>query len=92
MQSRQHQYIFEPVCASVLLRRNTSKEPLRSRHTPRIEGQVQLQPMCLRMSQVCVNHLHVTHHFSWVVREEAEISKDRLTFSDFILQTSVGKT
>ncbi|XP_034393657.1 vacuolar protein sorting-associated protein 13D isoform X3 [Cyclopterus lumpus] len=52
MQSREHQYIFEPVCASVLLRRNTSKEPLRSRHTPRIEGQVQLQPMSLRLSQV----------------------------------------
>lgn len=52
MQSRQHQYIFEPVCASVLLRRNTSKEPLRSRNSPRIEGQVQLQPMSLRLSQV----------------------------------------
>lgn len=54
MQSRGHQYIFEPVCASVLLRRNTSKEPLRSRNTPRIEGQVQLEPMSLRLSQVCV--------------------------------------
>uniref|UniRef100_A0A672ZCY6 Vacuolar protein sorting 13 homolog D n=1 Tax=Sphaeramia orbicularis TaxID=375764 RepID=A0A672ZCY6_9TELE len=52
MQSREHQYIFEPVCASVLLRRNTSKEPLRSRQTPRIEGQVQLEPMSLRLSQV----------------------------------------
>ncbi|XP_047441039.1 vacuolar protein sorting-associated protein 13D isoform X3 [Mugil cephalus] len=52
MQSREHQYIFEPVCASVLLRRNTSKEPLRSRHTPRIEGQVQLEPMSLSISQV----------------------------------------
>ncbi|XP_028308916.1 vacuolar protein sorting-associated protein 13D isoform X3 [Gouania willdenowi] len=52
MQSREHQYIFEPVCASVLLRRNTSKEPLRSRHTPRIEGQVQLEPMALRLSQI----------------------------------------
>ncbi|XP_041858896.1 vacuolar protein sorting-associated protein 13D isoform X3 [Melanotaenia boesemani] len=52
MQSREHQYIFEPVCASVLLRRNTSKEPLRSRHSPRIEGQVQLEPMSLRLSQV----------------------------------------
>ncbi|XP_017292232.1 vacuolar protein sorting-associated protein 13D isoform X2 [Kryptolebias marmoratus] len=52
MQSREHQYIFEPVCASVLLKRNTSKEPLRSRHTPRIEGQVQLEPMSLRLSQV----------------------------------------
>ncbi|KAM6924954.1 intermembrane lipid transfer protein VPS13D [Xenentodon cancila] len=52
MQSREHQYIFEPVCASVLLRRNTSKEPLRSRNSPRIEGQVQLQPLSLRLSQV----------------------------------------
>lgn len=52
MQSREHQYVFEPVCASVLLRRNASKEPLRSRHTPRIEGQVQLEPMSLRLSQV----------------------------------------
>ncbi|XP_030278179.1 vacuolar protein sorting-associated protein 13D isoform X1 [Sparus aurata] len=52
MQSREHQYIFEPVCASVLLRRNASKEPLRSRNTPRIEGQVQLEPMSLRLSQV----------------------------------------
>uniref|UniRef100_A0A665WW62 Vacuolar protein sorting 13 homolog D n=1 Tax=Echeneis naucrates TaxID=173247 RepID=A0A665WW62_ECHNA len=52
MQSREHQYIFEPVCASVLLRRNASKEPLRSRSTPRIEGQVQLEPMSLRLSQV----------------------------------------
>ncbi|XP_029011059.1 intermembrane lipid transfer protein VPS13D isoform X2 [Betta splendens] len=52
MQSRVHQYIFEPVCASVLLRRNASKEPLRSRHAPRIEGQVQLEPLSLRLSQV----------------------------------------
>ncbi|XP_026223935.1 vacuolar protein sorting-associated protein 13D isoform X3 [Anabas testudineus] len=52
MQSREHQYIFEPVYASVLLRRNASKEPLRSRHMPRIEGQVQLEPMSLRLSQV----------------------------------------
>ncbi|MCJ8741597.1 hypothetical protein PDJAM_G00072560 [Pangasius djambal] len=52
MQSREHQYIFEPVCASVLLRRNASKDPLRSRHTPRIEGQVQLEPLSLHLSQV----------------------------------------
>nr|XP_046254049.1 vacuolar protein sorting-associated protein 13D isoform X1 [Scatophagus argus]XP_046254050.1 vacuolar protein sorting-associated protein 13D isoform X1 [Scatophagus argus]XP_046254051.1 vacuolar protein sorting-associated protein 13D isoform X1 [Scatophagus argus] len=52
MQSREHQYIFEPVRASVLLRRNASKEPLRSRNTPRIEGQVQLEPMSLRLSQI----------------------------------------
>ncbi|XP_034027547.1 LOW QUALITY PROTEIN: vacuolar protein sorting-associated protein 13D [Thalassophryne amazonica] len=47
-----HQYIFEPVSASLSLRRNTSKEPLRSRHTPRIECQVQLDPMSFRLSQV----------------------------------------
>ncbi|XP_056588171.1 intermembrane lipid transfer protein VPS13D [Triplophysa dalaica] len=52
MQSREHQYIFEPVCASVLVRRNGSKEPLRSRQTPRIEGQVQLEPLSLHLSQV----------------------------------------
>lgn len=52
MQSREHQYLFEPVWASVLLRRNTSKEPLRSRHTPRIEGLIQLEPMSLRLTQV----------------------------------------
>nr|XP_015192573.1 PREDICTED: vacuolar protein sorting-associated protein 13D isoform X1 [Lepisosteus oculatus] len=52
MQSREHQYVFEPVCASALLRRNASKEPLRSRHNPRIEGQVQLEPLSLRLSQV----------------------------------------
>ncbi|KAK6303561.1 hypothetical protein J4Q44_G00260150 [Coregonus suidteri] len=38
MQSREHQYIFEPVCASVLLRRNASKEPLRSRNAPPHRG------------------------------------------------------
>lgn len=52
MQSREHQYIFEPVCASVLVRRNGSKEALRSRQTPRIEGQVQLEPLSLHLSQV----------------------------------------
>lgn len=54
MQSHEHQYIFEPVCASVLLRRNTSKEPLRPRNSPRIESQVQLEPTSLRMSQVWI--------------------------------------
>uniref|UniRef100_A0A8C2JST0 Vacuolar protein sorting 13 homolog D n=1 Tax=Cyprinus carpio TaxID=7962 RepID=A0A8C2JST0_CYPCA len=51
-QSREHQYIFEPVCASVLVRRNASKESLRSSNTPRIEGKVQLEPLSLRLSQV----------------------------------------
>ncbi|XP_037336994.2 intermembrane lipid transfer protein VPS13D isoform X1 [Pungitius pungitius] len=71
MQSREHQYIFEPVCASVLLRRNTSKEPLRSRHTPRIEGHVQLQPMCLRMSQV--QYQQIMAFLKEVVRREREM-------------------
>ncbi|XP_077367984.1 intermembrane lipid transfer protein VPS13D isoform X2 [Festucalex cinctus] len=52
MKTWEHQYIFEPVCASVLLRRNASKEPLRFRHTPRIQGHVQLETMALRLSQV----------------------------------------
>ncbi|XP_041130652.1 vacuolar protein sorting-associated protein 13D-like isoform X3 [Polyodon spathula] len=52
MQSREHQYILEPVCASALLRRNISKEPLRARSTPRIEGQVQLESISLKLSQV----------------------------------------
>ncbi|XP_029973693.1 vacuolar protein sorting-associated protein 13D, partial [Salarias fasciatus] len=52
MQSREHHYIFEPVCASALLRRNASKEPLRSRQTPRIHSQVHLEPLSLRLSQV----------------------------------------
>ncbi|KTF87777.1 hypothetical protein cypCar_00034814, partial [Cyprinus carpio] len=51
-QSHEHQYIFEPVCASVLVRRNASKESLRSSNTPRIEGKVQLEPLSLRLSQV----------------------------------------
>ncbi|MGH0118333.1 UNVERIFIED_CONTAM: hypothetical protein FKN15_048569 [Acipenser sinensis] len=52
MQSREHQYILEPVCASALLRRHISKEPLRSRSSPRIEGQVQLESISLKLSQV----------------------------------------
>ncbi|XP_049609013.1 intermembrane lipid transfer protein VPS13D isoform X3 [Syngnathus scovelli] len=52
MKTWEHQYIFEPVCASVLLRRNASKEPLRFRHTPRIQGHVQLETMFLHLSQV----------------------------------------
>lgn len=60
MQSHEHQYIFEPVCASVLLRRNTSKEPLRPRNSPRIESQVQLEPTSLRMSQVWIANVPAT--------------------------------
>ncbi|CAK6974430.1 intermembrane lipid transfer protein VPS13D isoform X2 [Scomber scombrus] len=71
MQSREHQYIFEPVCASVLLRRNASKEPLRSRHTPRIEGQVQLEPMSLRLSQV--QYEQITAFLKELDRREREM-------------------
>lgn len=52
MDSRGHHYILEPVCASALLKRNCSKEPLRSRHTPRIECDIQLETIPLKLSQV----------------------------------------
>ncbi|KAM6977932.1 LOW QUALITY PROTEIN: intermembrane lipid transfer protein VPS13D [Aplochiton taeniatus] len=71
MQSREHQYIFEPVCASVLLRRNASKEPLRSRYTPRIEGQVQLEPMSLRLSQI--QYQQIMTFFKELYRREREM-------------------
>lgn len=71
MQSREHQYIFEPVCASVLLRRNASKEPLRSRNTPRIEGQVQLEPLSLHLSQV----IRDTHFETCVFLERLLLKK-----------------
>ncbi|KAJ8016357.1 hypothetical protein DPEC_G00006370 [Dallia pectoralis] len=71
MQSRDHQYIFEPVCASVLLRRNASKEPLRSRNIPRIEGQVQLEPLSLRLSQV--QYQQIMAFFKELDRREREM-------------------
>ncbi|XP_051961416.1 intermembrane lipid transfer protein VPS13D-like [Xyrauchen texanus] len=71
MQSREHQYIFEPVCASVLVRRNASKEPLRSRQTPRIEGQVQLEPLSLRLSQV--QYQQIIAFLKELVRQEMEM-------------------
>ncbi|KAF6112219.1 vacuolar protein sorting 13-like protein D [Phyllostomus discolor] len=52
MDSRGHRYILEPVCASALLKRNCSKEPLRSRHTPRIECDIQLETIPLKLSQL----------------------------------------
>lgn len=52
MESRGHHYILEPVCASALLKRNCSKEPLRTRHTPRIECDIQLETIPLRLSQL----------------------------------------
>ncbi|XP_004678577.1 PREDICTED: vacuolar protein sorting-associated protein 13D isoform X2 [Condylura cristata] len=52
MESRDHHYILEPVCASALLTRNCSKEPLRSRHSPRIECDIQLETIPLKLSQL----------------------------------------
>lgn len=52
MESRDHHYILEPVCASALLKRNCSKEPLRSRHSPRIECDIHLETIPLKLSQV----------------------------------------
>ncbi|XP_046516082.1 intermembrane lipid transfer protein VPS13D isoform X2 [Equus quagga] len=52
MESRDHHYILEPVCASALLKRNCSKEPLRSRHTPRMECDIQLETIPLKLSQL----------------------------------------
>lgn len=54
MESRDHHYILEPVCASALLKRNCSKEPLRSRHSPRVECDIQLETIPLKLSQVLV--------------------------------------
>nr|XP_033778552.1 vacuolar protein sorting-associated protein 13D isoform X3 [Geotrypetes seraphini] len=52
MESLAHQYILEPVCTSALLKRNCSKEPLRSRHAPRIECDIHLETIPLKLSQV----------------------------------------
>ncbi|XP_029434245.1 vacuolar protein sorting-associated protein 13D isoform X2 [Rhinatrema bivittatum] len=52
MESHAHQYILEPVCTSALLKRNCFKEPLRSRHTPRIECDIHLETIPLKLSQV----------------------------------------
>ncbi|XP_047579572.1 intermembrane lipid transfer protein VPS13D isoform X3 [Lutra lutra] len=52
MESRAHHYILEPVCASALLKRNCSKEPLRSRHSPRIECDIHLETIPLKLSQL----------------------------------------
>ncbi|XP_077106391.1 intermembrane lipid transfer protein VPS13D isoform X2 [Ranitomeya variabilis] len=51
MESREHQYILEPVCTSALLKRNCSKEPLRSRQQPRIECDICLKTIPLTLSQ-----------------------------------------
>ncbi|XP_046280637.1 intermembrane lipid transfer protein VPS13D isoform X2 [Marmota monax] len=52
MESHSHHYVLEPVCASALLKRNCSKEPLRSRHSPRIECDIQLETIPLKLSQL----------------------------------------
>ncbi|XP_069775082.1 intermembrane lipid transfer protein VPS13D isoform X2 [Narcine bancroftii] len=52
LENRGHKYILEPVCASALLKRNGAKEPLRSRNTPRIECDVKLKTIPLKLSQV----------------------------------------
>uniref|UniRef100_A0ACB8EE41 Vacuolar protein sorting-associated protein 13D n=1 Tax=Sphaerodactylus townsendi TaxID=933632 RepID=A0ACB8EE41_9SAUR len=51
MESREHNYILEPVCTSALLKRNYSKEPLRSRHSPRLEFDIQMETIPLKLSQ-----------------------------------------
>ncbi|KAM9299302.1 intermembrane lipid transfer protein VPS13D [Gastrophryne carolinensis] len=51
MESRDHQYILEPVCTSALLKRNCSKEPLRTRQQPRIECDICLKTILLTLSQ-----------------------------------------
>ncbi|KYO48963.1 vacuolar protein sorting-associated protein 13D isoform C [Alligator mississippiensis] len=52
MESRDHNYIMEPVCTSALLKRNCSKEPLRSRQTPRLECDIQFETIPLKLSQM----------------------------------------
>uniref|UniRef100_A0A670ZLE6 Vacuolar protein sorting 13 homolog D n=1 Tax=Pseudonaja textilis TaxID=8673 RepID=A0A670ZLE6_PSETE len=52
MARRDHNYIMEPVCTSALLKRNCSKEPLRSRNMPRLEFDIQLETIPLKLSQM----------------------------------------
>ncbi|XP_070615164.1 intermembrane lipid transfer protein VPS13D isoform X2 [Erythrolamprus reginae] len=52
MERRDHNYIVEPVCTSALLKRNCSKEPLRSRNMPRLEFDIQLETIPLKLSQM----------------------------------------
>ncbi|XP_030661823.1 vacuolar protein sorting-associated protein 13D isoform X1 [Nomascus leucogenys] len=52
MESRSHHYVLEPVFASALLKRNCSKKPLRSRHSPRIDCDIQLETIPLKLSQL----------------------------------------
>ncbi|XP_025027200.1 vacuolar protein sorting-associated protein 13D isoform X1 [Python bivittatus] len=52
MESRDHNYIMEPVCTSALLKSNRSKKPLRSRNMPRLEFDIQLETIPLKLSQM----------------------------------------
>lgn len=62
MESRDHNYIMEPVCTSALLKRNCSKEPLRSRQTPRLECDIQFETIPLKLSQVKRGRVTSTDH------------------------------
>ncbi|XP_059807841.1 intermembrane lipid transfer protein VPS13D [Hypanus sabinus] len=52
LENRDHKYILEPVCASALLKRNGTKEALRSRSTPRVQCDVKLKTIPLKLSQM----------------------------------------
>ncbi|XP_007940863.1 vacuolar protein sorting-associated protein 13D [Orycteropus afer afer] len=71
MVSRNHHYILEPVCASALLKRNCSKEPLRSRHTPRIECDIQLEIIPLKLSQL--QYRQIMEFLKEVERKERQV-------------------
>ncbi|VFV29446.1 vacuolar protein sorting-associated [Lynx pardinus] len=71
MESRDHHYILEPVCASALLKRNCSKEPLRSRHTPRIECDIHLETIPLKLSQL--QHRQIMEFLKELERKERQV-------------------
>ncbi|XP_026916178.2 intermembrane lipid transfer protein VPS13D isoform X5 [Acinonyx jubatus] len=71
MESRDHHYILEPVCASALLKRNCAKEPLRSRHTPRIECDIHLETIPLKLSQL--QHRQIMGFLKELERKERQV-------------------
>uniref|UniRef100_A0A8C6W485 Vacuolar protein sorting 13D n=1 Tax=Nannospalax galili TaxID=1026970 RepID=A0A8C6W485_NANGA len=71
MESRSHHYVLEPVCASALLKRNCSKEPLRSRHSPRIECDIHLETIPLRLSQL--QHRQIMEFLKELERKERQL-------------------
>ncbi|XP_040317611.1 intermembrane lipid transfer protein VPS13D isoform X5 [Herpailurus yagouaroundi] len=71
MESRDHHYILEPVCASALLKRNCAKEPLRSRHTPRIECDIHLETIPLKLSQL--QHRQIMEFLKELERKERQV-------------------